>query len=545
MCVTRCGLLLAAVACVLLIACVNVANLLLSRAVGRQREIAVRTAVGASAGRIVRQLLTESILLAVCGGLLGILLAIISIHWTRILGPQSVPRLNEVGIRGDALFFTLLISVASGILFGLAPALRVARLDLLKILKDSDRGSAGSSAMWGRGNNLRRLLVVAELSISVVVLIAAGLLLRSFIRLQHVSPGFNPSNVLTLELTMNSGKYYNDPHLVRSTYHQLWERLERLPGAVSAGGISSLPMSEMYSWGPINVEGRVPPPGENFINADERIASGHYFEAMQIPLLKGRLFNDQDTADSPHVIVVDEFMAQQLWPNQDPLGKRVSFGELSTKPEWTTVIGVVGRIKQDTLDSDSRIALYMTQNQFISRAMNIVLRTNTDPASLATGVNHELHELDRELPVYRVLTMDQRIAGSLARRRFSTILLGVFAGLALALATIGIYGVMAYLVNQGTRELGIRMALGATEHAILRLIVTQGLKLALFGVGVGVIAAFALGRLVSGLLFGVAATDPLTFAAIAVLLVLVSLLASYIPARRAARIDPMISLRSE
>ncbi len=538
-------LLLAAVACVLLIACVNVANLLLSRAVGRQREIAVRTAVGASAGRIVRQLLTESILLAVCGGLLGILLALISIHWTRILGPQSVPRLNEVGIRGDALFFTLLISIGSGILFGLAPALRVARVDLLKVLKDSDRGSAGSSTMWGRGNNLRRLLVVAELSISVVVLIAAGLLLRSFIRLQHVSPGFNPSNVLTLELTMNSGKYYDNPQLVRSTYHQLWERLESLPGAVSAGGISSLPMSEMYAWGPINVEGRVPPAGEKFINTDERIASGHYFETMQIPLLKGRLFNDQDTADSPHVILVDEFMAQQLWPNQDPLGKRVSFGDLATKPEWVTVIGVVGRIKQDTLDSDSRMAFYMTQNQFISRAMNIVLRTSTDPASLASAVNHELHELDRELPVYRVLTMDQRIAGSLARRRFSTILLGVFAGLALALATIGIYGVMAYLVNQGTRELGIRMALGATQRTILSLIVTQGMKLALFGVGVGIAAAFALSRLVSGLLFGVAATDPLTFAAIAVLLVLVSLLASYIPARRAARIDPMISLRSE
>ncbi|HLK06640.1 MAG TPA: ABC transporter permease, partial [Candidatus Angelobacter sp.] len=538
-------LLLAAVACVLLIACVNVANLLLSRAVGRQREIAVRTAVGASAGRIVRQLLTESILLAVCGGLLGILLALISIHWTRILGPQSVPRLNDVGIRGDALLFTLLISVASGILFGLAPALRVARIDLLKVLKDSDRGSAGSSAMWGRGNNLRRLLVVAELSISVVVLIAAGLLLRSFIRLQHVSPGFNPSNVLTLELTMNSGKYYNDAKLVRATYHQLWERLERLPGAVSAGGISSLPMSEMYSWGPINVEGRVPPAGEKFINADERIASGHYFETMQIPLLKGRLFNDQDTADSPRVIVVDEFMAQQLWPNQDPLGKRVSFGELGDKPEWTTVIGVVGRIKQDTLDSDSRIALYMSQNQFISRAMNIVLRTNTDPASLASSVNHELHELDRELPVYRVLTMDQRIAGSLARRRFSTILLGVFAGLALALATIGIYGVMSYLVNQGTRELGIRIALGATQRTILSLIVTQGMKLALLGVSIGIVAAFALSRLVSGLLYGVAASDPLTFAAIAALLVLVSLLASYIPARRAARIDPMISLRSE
>lgn len=245
------------------------------------------------------------------------------------------------------------------------------------------------------------------------------------------------------------------------------------------------------------------------------------------------------------MVLVDEFMAHQLWPNQDPLGKRVSFGDLASKPEWSTVIGVVGRIKQDTLDSDSRIALYMSQNQFISRAMNIVLRTNTDPASLASAVNHELHELDRELPVYRVLTMDQRIAGSLARRRFSTILLGVFAGLALALATIGIYGVMAYLVNQGTRELGIRIALGATQRTILSLIVAQGMKLALFGVAVGIVAAFALSRLVSGLLFGVAATDPLTFAAIAVLLVLVSLLASYIPARRAARIDPMISLRSE
>jgi predicted permease len=422
--------------------------------------------------------------------------------------------------------------------------LRIARLDLLGTLKDSDRGSAGASAMWGRGNNLRRLLVIAELAVSVVVLIMAGLLLRSFVLLQRVSPGFNPANVLTLELTM-SGDKYKDPQVLRSTFHELWRRLEHLPGAVATGGVSSLPLSEMYAWGPITVEGRILPPGEKFINADERIVDGHYFEAMQISLLKGRLFNDQDTVDKPHVILVDEYMAQQLWPNQDPIGKRVSFGDLGTKPEWMTVIGVVGRIKQDSLDTDSRIALYLSEDQYVGRAMNVVLRTSTDPATLASAVNHELHEIDRDLPMYRVVTMEQRVAESLSRRRFTTVLLALFAGVALALATIGIYGVMAYLVSQGTREIGIRMALGATQHAVLRLVVRQGMVLALCGVMIGLIAALALSRLISGLLFGVRPSDPFTFAAIALLLCAVAMVASYIPARRAARIDPMISLRSE
>jgi predicted permease len=537
-------LLLAAVGCVLLIACVNVANLLLSRALGRQREVAIRSAVGATAGRIIRQLLTESVLLALCGGVLGVLFAFISIHWTHVLGPRSVPRLAEIGIRGDALLFTFLISVASGVLFGMVPALRVSRVDLLTTLKDSDRGSAGASAMWGRGNNLRRLLVIAELAISVVVLIVAGLLLRSFIRLQHVSPGFNPGNVLTLELTL-SGDRYKDPKVARAACRQLLDGLEHLPGAAAAGGVSSLPMSDMFAWGPITVEGRVPPPGEKFVNADERIVTGHYFETMQIPLLKGRLFNDDDTEDKPHVVLVDEFMAQQLWPGQDPLGKRLSFGDLAAKPQWATVVGIVGRIKQDALDSDSRIALYMPQSQFISRLLNIVLRTTTDPGSLTSAVGHELHEVDRDLPLYRVVTMEQRVAESLSRRRFTTVLLALFAGFALALATIGIYGVMAYLVSQGTREIGIRMALGATQRTVLRLVVKQGMMLALCGVVIGLIAALAFSRLVSGLLFGVKATDPLTFAAIAVLLTVVALFASYIPARRAARIDPMISLRCE
>jgi predicted permease len=537
-------MLLGTVGCVLLIACVNVANLLLSRAVGRQKEIAVRTAMGASAGRIIRQLLTESVLLALSGGALGVLLAMFSMYWLHVLGPASVPRLAEIEIRLDALLFTLLISVISGIFFGLAPALRVARLDLLSTLKDGDRGSAGASAMWGRGNNLRRLLVLAELAISVVVLITAGLLLRSLVRLQNVSPGFNAANVLTLELTM-SGDKYKDPQLVRSTYRQLWERLERLPGVTSAGGVSSLPLGGIFAWGPITVEGRVSPPGENFINADERVVSGRYFETMQIPLIKGRLFNEQDTPDKPQVMLVDEFMAQQLWPGHDPLGKRVSLGDLASKPIWATVVGVVGRIKQYELDSDSRIALYMAHTQHIGRAMNVVIRSGNDPAALASAVKRELQQLDRDLPMYRVLTMDQRVAESLARRRFFAVLLTLFAGFALALATIGIYGVMAYLVSQGAREIGIRMALGATQQQILRLVVRQGLTLALAGVGLGLGIAFACSRLVSGFLFGVRSTDPLTFAAIALLLALVASLASYIPARRAARVDPMISLRCE
>jgi predicted permease len=379
---------------------------------------------------------------------------------------------------------------------------------------------------------------------SVVVLIVAGLLLRSFAQLQQVAPGFNPSNVLTLELTM-SGDKYKDPQKLRSTFHELWQRLEGLPGVVSAGGISSLPLSESYAWGPINVEGHVLPPGEKFVNADERIVSGHYFETMQIPLLKGRLFNDQDTADKPRVLVVDEYMVQQLWPNEDPLGKRVSISDLAGTPEWATVIGVVGRVKQYALDADSRMALYMAEDQYIGRAMNIALRTSTDPASMASAVNHELHELDSDLPTYRVITMDQRIAESLSRRRFTTILLALFAGLALALATVGIYGVMAYLVSQGTRELGIRMALGADGIAVVRLILADALRLVLIGLTIGTACALPVATLLDRLLFGVSPFDPLALGTAGAFLTAVALGTAYRPARRAARLDPLAVLRAE
>jgi predicted permease len=536
--------LLGSVGFVLLIACANVANLLLSRAVARRQEIAVRTALGASRWHIVRQLLTESVLLSLCGGALGMFICLLSLKWIYILGTKSIPRLQDVGIDGRVLLFTLSLSLFAGILFGLSPALRISRWDLNSTLKDAGRGSSGTSAVWGRGNNVRGLLVVSELALCVVLLIGAGLLIRSFARLQDVLPGFNPHGVLTFDVTM-TGRKYDDRQRILNTYRQLWERLEHLPGANAAGGVTSLPLSQAFAWTPITVEGRTPLAGEKFLNADERLVGGHYFEAMGIPLRLGRLFTDQDDTNKPIVVIVDEYMADQLWPGQDPIGKRIHIVELQSKDPWQTVVGVAGRVKQDTLDSNPRIAFYLPHTQFPTRAMTVVLRDSTDPSAMVTAVKNELRVLDPDLPMYYVRTMRQRMDESLARRRFSMLLLAVFASFALVLATIGIYSVMAYLVNQGTREIGIRMALGATQRNVLSLVVRQGMALALSGVMIGLAAAFLFTRLIRNLLFGVEATDPITFVAIPLMLLLIALLATYIPAQRATRIDAMVSLRCE
>ncbi len=536
--------LLGSVGFVLLIACANVANLMLSRALARQQEIAVRTALGATRWHIVRQLLTESLLISLGGGALGILICILSVKGIHIFGTKSIPRLQDVAIDGRVLLFTVLLSFSSGILFGLVPALRVSRLDLNSTLKDASRGSAGTSAVWGRGNNFRRLLVVSELALSVVLLIGAGLLIRSFARLQNVSPGFNARGVLTFDLTM-TGRRYNDKPAILNTYRQLWDRLEHSPGAIAAGGVTSLPLSAAFAWTPITVEGRTPLPGEKFLNADERVVGGHYFEAMQIPLRRGRLFNEQDDTTRPIAVIVDEYMAEQLWPGQDPIGKRIHIVELPSKDPWQTVVGVVGRVKQDSLDSNPRIAFYLTHTQFPARAMTVAFRGRTSPEALLSASRNELRNLDPDLPMYYVRTMEQRVDESLARRRFSMLLLGVFASVALALATIGIYGVMAYLVDQGTRELGIRIALGASPRNILNLVVRQGMTLVFAGVMLGLAASFLLTQLIRSLLFGVRATDPITFAGISSLLAIVTLLACYIPAQRAARIDPVTSVRCE
>jgi predicted permease len=538
--------LAAAVGFVLLIACANVANLLLSRGLARQREMAVRAAIGATRARLIRQLLTESMLLAVAGGVAGVLFAVGALEAIRALGTKSVPRLHEIAIDTEVLLFTLVLSIGAGVLFGLVPALRLSADDSQK-LKDANRGTSESGAVWGPGQNLRRALVVAELAMSVVLLVGAGLLIRSFVRLQQVPAGFDAGNVLTLELTM-TGQRYADPERVLDTYRRLWSRLASLPGATTAGGVSMLPLSQMFAWGPIVLEGRALPSGESFVNVDQRIVGGHYFEAMQIPLLKGRLFTESDTRDTPRVVVIDDHMAQVLWPNEDPIGKRMRRGGMDAAADapWLTVVGVVGRIKQYTLDErDSRIAMYHPHAQVPSRAMNVVVRSQADPASLTGAATRQIRAVTPDLPIYNVRTMAQRVDESLARRRFAMLLLTVFAALALGLASIGIYGVMACLVSQGSRDIGIRLALGATPQGILLMVVRHGMTVALAGTILGVAGAFAATRVMENLLFEVGPTDAPTFVTVSVLLLGVAVIGSYVPARRAARTDPAVSLRSE
>ena len=530
------AILAAAVALVLLVACANVANLMLSRALARQPEIAVRSALGAGRGRIARQALTESTLLALAGGALGIMLAFWSLEGIRSLGRASVPRLTEITIDARVLLFTFIVSVGAGILFGLAPAFRSSRIDLARSAR---LGIGGRSA---RAPRSAALLVVVELMLSVMLLVSAGLLIRSFAQLQQVFPGFNPSGVLTLEVTM-SGRKYGDANAVIETYREAWARLRRLPGVTAVGAVSALPLSQMFAWGPITVEGRASPAGEKFINVDQRIVAADYFAAMQIPLLEGRLFSEGDIRSNPRVAVIDQHMAQQIWPGESAVGKRMRLGSAGASGTVTTVVGVVGRVKQYTLDADSRIAMYVAHTQFPTREMNVVLRASTPPEGLAAPVRAELRALDPDLPVYNVRTMSDRVDESLARRRFSMLLLTLFASLALGLAAIGIYGVMSYAVSQGTRDLAIRMALGATPRRILMHVVGQGIVVAVTGIMAGAAGAAIATRFMGTLLFGVHATDPLTFVSVAVLLAGMAIVASGLPARRAVRVDPVVVLR--
>ena len=536
--------LLAAVAFVLLIACANVANLLLSRAMARQRELAIRSALGASRGQIVRQLLNEALALSVSGALVGVLLAWAGIRWLQALRPANVPRLDDIGIDLPVLLFTAGVSAAAGILAGIVPAIGMRRLDLQRTLAAAGRGSAAAGTMWGRGGRLRRVLVVAELTFAVVLLVGAGLLIRTVGNLQRVSPGFTPTGVLTFELTMTGQKYANGP-LVAGAYRDLWERLGHVTGVEAAGGVTSLPLSGHMAWGPITVEGRLPPPGENFINADQRIAAGRYFDAMGIPLVRGRLFNETDTADAPRVVVVDEFMAQELWPGADPVGKRIRFGDLKSTAPWQTVVGVVGRVKHYGLDTGGRIAVYMPHTQATSRALYVTVRTNGEPETVAAAVRQQVRELDPNLPIYRIRSMDVLVDASISTQRFAMRILGVFALIALVLAAIGIHAVMAHVVSQGTREIGIRLALGATGREIVGLVLRHGLTIAIIGIGVGFAGAAGLTRLMRSLIFGVEPVDAATYAAVGALLGVIAIIATLLPALRASRVDPVVSLRSE
>lgn len=534
-----------AVGFVLLIACANVANLMLARASARRREITVRSALGASRGRVVRQLLTESLLLAAVGGALGLFLAWGGIAWMQSLQPPNVPRLRDIGITGGVLGFTTLLCVASAVLFGLAPALGVGRVDLQSSLRDDTRGAAGSHGLWGRGGGLRRALVAGELAMSVILLMGAGLLIRSFAQLQRVPPGFASDNVLTFELSLVGPKYPNGP-VALEAFRQVWERLDNLPGVVSSGGVSTLPLSGFQAWGPITIEGYVPPGGQDFINADQRIAGGRYFETMRIPLVSGRYFDATDVAGGNRTVIIDERLASEYWPGQDAVGKRLRTGPLSSgSTNWMTVVGVVSGVKQYGLDTDGRIVIYLPQAQFAIRSVYVTIRTTGDPEALLPAVRRTLAEFDPDLPIYRVKSMDTRVAESLARPRFAMTLLAVFAGVALVLAAIGIYGVMAYLVSQGTREIGIRMALGASERGMLALVMRQGALVAAVGLVGGVAGAWGLTRFMQSMLFGVGHTDPVTFVSVALLLAGIAVAATVGPARRAARVDPTVAMRAD
>jgi predicted permease len=530
-------ILLCAVGCVLLIACANVANLLLARAATREREMAIRTALGAGRWRMVRQLLTESVLLSVVGGALGLLLAIWGLALLRWLDPGNIPRLTSIGIDNRVLAFTTAVAVLTGILFGLAPALRSSRVNLSETLKE------GGRSLMGGHHRLRNLLVVTEIALSLVLLIGAGLLIRSFIRVQQVDPGFAPRNLLTMRLALVGPAYSEEPRRM-NFYQQLWERVRRLPGVEEAGGVTVLPLGGV-GWGSITIEGYDASSGQGMIQSDLRTASTGYFETMKIPLIRGRFFTGQDTKESARVVIVDENMARTYWPNIDPIGKRLKYGGADSTAPWMSVVGVVGNVKQYALETDSRVALYTPHLQSGAGSLSIAVRTTADPLNLAAAVTREARALDPNLPLYDVKTMEQRLSESLARRRFAMLMLGLFAVVALLLASVGIYGVMSYTVAQRTSEIGIRVALGAQKRDVLRMIVRQGVSLAGIGIGLGLVAAIAATRLMVSLLFGVGATDPLTFVVIALLLALVALAACWIPARRATKVDPMIALRCD
>jgi putative ABC transport system permease protein len=515
----------AAVGFVLLIACANVANLLLARSATRGKEIAIRTALGAARARIVRQLLTESVLLASIGGALGLLLAMWATDLLLALSAGAIPRIEGARLNGRVLLFTLLISTLTGIFFGLAPALNASKPDLNETLKEGGRTSASAG---GRGR-MRSLLVVSEIALSLVLLVGAGLLIKSFVRLQSVDPGFDTQNVLTMTAFLNGKKYPQDEqHPV--FFDEVVERAQALPGVEHVGLVSNLPISGNFDRRPIYPEGQLVAEGEAQ-DTEEYMVNAGYFGALRIPLREGRLFNAEDKADSPLVVIIGESTARRFWPNESPVGKRVKMG--SDNNPWLNIVGVVGDVRHYGLDKPANLQVYVPHRQRPSQQMTIVVRSTV-------GADGGLDQ-----PVYDIKPMEQYVAESIAEKRFSMLLVAIFAGVALVLAIVGIYGVMSYTVSQRTREIGLRMALGAQGRDILKLVVGQGLLLTLVGVATGLGLAFAVTRAMSSLLFGVSAADPLIFSAVAVLLTSVALFACYLPARRAARVDPMEALRYE
>jgi predicted permease len=536
-------ILLGAVGFVLLIACGNVTNLLLSRAAIRQKEMAIRAAVGASQQRLVRQLMAESLLLSLLGGALGLMLAELAVQALRRAGPANIPRLAEVAVDLRVVGFTFVASLVTGVLFGLAPAVRAARVDPNDVLKEGGRGSAGTRAFGLGHNRLRGLLIAVEVGLSVVLLVGAGLLIRSYQRILNASPGFDPHNLLTLRLSL-PGFRYPTPEAVAGFFRTLDERIRAVPGVEYVGANYLLPLSSVaLGWEPISIEGYVPKaPGEDLIIASSGYISPDYFRAMGIPLVKGRFFTRQDTRGAPPVVIVDDRLAARFWPAGDPLGMRLRRGN---DGPWYTVVGIVADGKEYDADREPPIRAYFSLDQLVVGTRYLAVRSAIEPASLTAAITREIRSLDPDLPVFDVGTMDERLRESLAHRRFVMVLLGAFATVALLLAATGIYGVTSYWANQRTREIGVRMAMGAMPDAIQRMVVRQAMVPVAIGASSGLLAAWGLTRILASLLFGVSTTDRVTFGLVPILLGSIAVLASYVPARRASRVDPLVAVRQE
>jgi putative ABC transport system permease protein len=535
--------LLAAVGFVLLIACANVANLLMSRAAGRGKEIAVRAAIGAGRLRLIRQMLTESLVLALIGGALGLVVAYWGIRVLRRLSPDDIPRLDEVAINPTVLLFTLGVAVVTAIIFGLAPALRTSRVDLTQSLKEGTGASPAGLRLFRRHRG-RSVFAVLEIALAFVLLIGAGLMIRSFVILMQQDTGYDPRGVVTVRLNLPRSTYGQE-QAWKSFYDQLLERVRSLSGAQNAGVVNVLPMvGARYVMG-LQIEGRPPATRpEEMARADFRLVSPGYFQAMGIRLLQGRMITEQDGPDSPRVVVINQSLADEYFPDEDPIGKRVQVGEIT---------GVVANVRQFGLDEEPTPEIYLSYRQAggplaqTLSGMSLVVRSGggVDPLSLVPAIRSQVTAIDPDMPIDEILTMEQRVSNSVAGPRFYAALLGLFSALALILAASGIYGVISYSVSQRNAETGIRMALGARTEDISRMVLGEGLVLTLVGVGLGLAASFAATRVLSSLLFGVGTTDPTTFVGVALLLTLVTLMACYVPARRAARVDPSIALRYE
>jgi putative ABC transport system permease protein len=534
-------LLLGAVGFVLLVACANVANLLLVRAAVRQKEIALRVALGASRSRLIRQFLTESVLLAVLGGIVGLSLSFIGLLVLKTFIPENISQAKFIAMDARVLLFTAGVSLITGLIFGLAPATQAANFNLNETLKEGGRDSASGN----RGNRIRSLLVIAEVAVSLVLLIGAALLINSFLRLRNVDPGFRSDNLLTMRIVLPELKY-SDQTRRSAFYSELVNRVEALPGVRAAAVTNWIPLVFQGDSVGISIEGRTDPTMSQRPNAVTRVISPHYFRAMSIQLLQGRELDERDKADSPGVVVISETMARRFWPGENPIGKRLTPGSPQSSDGWLEVIGVVRDVRQFQLSAEPKPQMYLSYRQaefFAPR--HLVVSTNVAPLSLAETVRRTVWEIDKDQPVSHILSMDEVVAESISRQRFSMLLLGIFAAVALVLAAVGIYGVMSYSVEQRTHEIGIRMALGAQTRAVIKLAVGRELRLVSIGLAIGLVAALMLTRVMSTLLFGISATDPTTFVVIALVLISVALLASYIPARRATKVDPMIALRYE